>query len=356
MKRLLPALALLVSFAIGVCHAATPLLLYKFNEGSGTTATDTSTGTAASGTITPGASGAWDTSLGANKTGYNFNGTGTGTTASLSGTKVQTALTSTTKLTLELVFDSAASTSTYDEFLKLSDGSGTGLVGATINHSQGGLIFSAGEGAFPNDCLIKYAIPTSGVIVLHVVIDSTQATAANRVLVYVAGSAVTPSIIDQLGLNATLDTTFNWSTSVLFFGEAGASPRKLYYAAIYSVALTSGQVSANATALAANNDADPNGTVTPTDNAIFMFAGEPGMDSALPALAWSAPPRIVPEARPAPIEVIDAALPWWAIRSVMVASTSGTGGTSGAGGATGKQATYEEYRRAHCRRFPDLCQ
>jgi len=238
---------------------ATPLLLYLFNEGTGATATDTSSGTALNATITPGASGAW-TTAGTNKVGYDFAGTGTGITGSLSGTKVNTALSGGTKITLELVFDSAASTSTYDEFLKITDGSSTGLIGATVNHSQGGLIFSAAEGAFPNDCLLKYAIPTSGVIVLHIVIDSTQASAGNRVLVYVAGSSVSPTIIDTLGLNAALDAAFNWSTSTLVFGEAGASPRKLYYAAIYASALTSGQVAANATALAANNDADPNGT------------------------------------------------------------------------------------------------
>ena len=271
-------LCALASVALG----ATPTLMYPYSAGTGTTLAETSAGTAANATITPGASGAWDTSLGANKTGYNFAGTATSVTGSLSGTKVQTALAGSTHVTLEIVLDSAGSTSTYDGYFKLADGSDTGFVGLTINHAQGGIIFSAGEGASPNNCSIKYAIPTSGVLVLHIVIDTAQATAANRVLVFVNGSSVTPTILTQIGLNVALDTALNWSTAVLKMGESGASPNgKTYFVALYASALSSGVVAAHATSLAANNDADPNGTAATLDG--FMFAQD---------WNWS-PPRCV---------------------------------------------------------------
>jgi hypothetical protein len=293
-KRLAAGLALICALT-SAAGAATPLLLYTYSAGSGTTIADTSIGTAADVTATPGVSGAWDTSLGANKTGYNFASTATSVSGSLSGTKVQTALAGLQTVTVEMVIDSAQASNTYDGFLKLADGSDTALFGVTINQGQGGLIFSAGEGNFPNDCAIKYAIPTSGVYVLTVVVDSTQATAANRVLVYVNGTVQTPTILDQLGLNVALDSGVNWSTVVLRMGEAGASPQgKNYYTAVYASALASGTVSANATVLASNNDADPNAASSPT-----FFGDPPGMwmmarsvfpDWAGLAMQW-APPR-----------------------------------------------------------------
>lgn len=244
---------------------ATPLLIWDFREGSGTTVNDRSSGTPANVTLTPGASGAWDTSRGANKTGYNFAGTATGVTGSLSGTKVQTALSGSTTVTIEFVIDSAASASTYDEYFKLQDGSGNGVVGITVNHSQGGLLFSAGEGNSPNDCSIKYAIATSGIIVGHVTLNTGTAAATDRPKVYIAGSRVTPTVVDQVGLNVTVDQGVNWSTSKANFGEAGAVINgKVYYLAIYATELSAAEVAANAAALASNDDADPNsaGAVT----------------------------------------------------------------------------------------------
>src|SRR3569623_980699 len=271
MRRLLPSLALLASLWAASAQAAAPVLLYTCSAGSGTTLADTSTGTALTATITPGASGAW-TTAGTNRVGYDFAGTGTSVTATLASTKVNTALAGLQKVTLEVVIDSAASTSTYDSYFVVSDGSSVGLVGIVVNHGAGGLFADAGDGNSPNAGNIRYAIPTSGVLVIHLVVDSTQATAANRFLIYVNGAVVTPTIIDQIGLNVALDTGFNWSTATVKMGESGASARKLYYAALYATALTSGQVSANATALAVNNDADPNGAVAVPDNALFMFS------------------------------------------------------------------------------------
>jgi len=166
-------------------------------------------------------------------------------------------------MTLEIVIDSSLSTATYDSYFQIVDGSSVSIIGLTVNHSQGGVIFSAAEGAFPNDCLLKYAIPTSGVLVLHFAIDSLQATPTNRVLMYVNGSPVSPTIIDQLGLGAVLDATFNWLTGNVTMGAVGASPSGVtYYAALYASTLSPSQVAANAAALAANNDQNPNASAT----------------------------------------------------------------------------------------------
>lgn len=240
---------------------ATPLLAYKFNEAaSGTAPTailDSSAGTALNATITYGVSGAW-TSIAAGR-GLNYGGTATSVSGSLSGTKVQTALAGSTAVTVEWCIDSALSATTYDSYLEIVDGSSTHVISMTINHSQGGLIFSAAEGAFPNDCLIKCTIPTSGVLVIHVVVDSTQATAGNRVKVYVNGSLQSITIVDQIGLNAALDAGFNWSTATLTMGAVGASPLGITYEGyVYASALNSTEVAAHATSIAANNDADPN--------------------------------------------------------------------------------------------------
>ena len=252
-----------------------PIVQWDFREGSGTTANDRAPGTAQNVTLTPGASGAWDTSGGANKTGYNFAGTASGITGLLTSTKVQTAFAGATTATLEFAIDSAASTSTYDEYFKLQDGSGNGIIGITVNHSQGGLLMSASEGSSPNDGSLKYAIATSGIIIGHMVVDSTQATAANRVRLYIAGSAVTPTIVNQLGLNAALDQGVNWSTVRANFGEAGALiGGKVRYLCLYGGAGTAAEVAANAANLANNDDADPN-VVAAVDGWISRFRAKP---------------------------------------------------------------------------------
>jgi hypothetical protein len=241
--------------------ATAPILIWDFREGTGTTVNDRSAGTAANITLTPGASGVWDTSGGSNKTGYNFAGTASGITGLLTSTKVQTALSATKVVTLEFVIDSAASTSTYDEYFKLQDGSGNGIFGITVNHAQGGLLMSASEGSSPNDCSVKYAIATSGIIVGHFTVNSATATAIDRPKLYIAGSRVTPTVVDQIGLNVALDQGVNWSTVKAYLGEAGALiGGKIRYLAIYAYEMNATDVAANATALASNDDADPNST------------------------------------------------------------------------------------------------
>lgn len=247
----------------------TPLLLYLFNEASsGTTPTlidDTSTGTPANATITYGASGAW-ANIGAGD-GLNYAATASAVTAALTGTKVQTAISGSLVATVELVVDSTLSASSYDEYFSLHDNSGNVIVDVTINQVQGGLIFGVANAAG----VIKYAVPLSGVYVLHVVVDTSQATAANRILVYVNGTPVTPSIIFQVPQNTAIDTGVNWANTVQSLGGfLGAQfPNGLiYYAALYATALTSGQVATNAAALASNNDADPNNAVS--TNPVFF--------------------------------------------------------------------------------------
>lgn len=309
---------------------ATPLLAYKFNEASSGTAPtailDSSAGTALNATITYGVSGAW-TSIAAGR-GLNYGGTATSVSGSLSGTKVQTALAGSTAVTVEWCIDSALSATTYDSYLEIVDGSSTHVISMTINHSQGGLIFSAAEGAFPNDCLIKCTIPTSGVLVIHVVVDSTQATAGNRVKVYVNGSLQSITIVDQIGLNAALDAGFTWSTATLTMGAVGAAPLGITYEGfIYASALNSTEVSAHATAIAANNDADPNAAaqVPYRRPAPLVTVDEEYTPPRRPRVTASgiAPATFVPYRRPPPFQEPDQQFLFMGMRSATIQSGPG---------------------------------
>ncbi len=257
---------------------ATPLLLYKADEASsGTTPTtvgDSSAGTALPLTITYGTGAAWK-SIGAGKgLGWATSGNTGAVSGALNGTKVETALAGATKATWELVIDPGSDAA--NEVLAYFGGTGaypimfgiqriaTGEIIVNINGGQAG-----------------YYTISSGVSVITVVVDTDQATPADRVVLYQDGSPIAPFLTSYPAQHQAIDALqTDYSQNVIALGCYSdptiqpATGSSVYYAALYASALSSGTVAANATALAANNDADPSGGAAPPDsNALFFGAG-----------------------------------------------------------------------------------
>ena len=248
----------------------TPLLLYVMNEAaSGTTPTnvlDSSSGTAVNLPITYTGTSAW-TSAGGGR-GLTIQGaTGGGTwckSASLSGSKVDTALAGTTKCTLEFVVTASGTPANFEEIGGWNNpgvDDGVTLFRDNANNKLQVWSLLNGDGTQMAE---SSAGLSAGRHVIHVVIDTTQATAANRVKIYVDGTDVTTSTSAPTQ-NSTLvvgarffvlgdDPSHTFGTN-MWTGT-------IWYAALYAAALTAGEVSTNSTALTSNDDANPNATVT----------------------------------------------------------------------------------------------
>lgn len=251
----------------------TPLWQCLFNEAASGTApasiVDTSAGTAVNLTPSYGTGAAW-TSIAAGR------GLGTGTHAgsgegvnatllvssALNGTKIATALNGATAYTIELVINVPAGAAT---------GGGTIMVIAPTDLADSGLgdIYKAAsahtwEFYFPGGVSPGWtnAAPTAGTTtVVHSVVDTTQATQANRFRLYYGGSAQTPTLGAGVAQNTTATVDATRYIALCDARDRGwCTTATIYYAAIYASALTAGECAANATALAAANDADPNAT------------------------------------------------------------------------------------------------
>jgi hypothetical protein len=113
---------------------------------------------------------------------------------------------------------------------------------------------------------------TSGRNVIHLVIDSTLATAADRAKFYLNGAFMTPVFTNATVVqNSTL--ALNTDHDLIFFnrGDTGTFTRSpqgnLYYAALYNKALTTDEINVNYSALITNGD-DTEGT-----GVIFNYEG-----------------------------------------------------------------------------------
>jgi len=289
--------ALVVVLYASAALAATPLLLYLFNEASsGTTPTtihDTSVGPVGDLTITYGLAAAW-TSVTAGD-GLNYAFTGTSVSAALTSTKVQTALQGATKVYFETVVDAAGQASAYGNYFTIEDNSGDTVIGMIINHAQGGVILNWSNGAG----IAKAVLPTSGVFHLRCEIDNTQAVGTDRAKFWINGPPVASGSVTWVAtpaLNLAIDTdgttAVNWTQAkVKISGDVSGdvSSGITYFAAIYTASPGD-----NSTALLANNDANPN-TSTPTINKGSLFFGAGGMTwnwspvdvvTAYPAIPW----------------------------------------------------------------------
>ena len=275
---------------------ATPLLLYKLDQAaSGTTPTnvnDTSAGTALNLPISYGTATAW-TSIAAGD-GINFDGTGSAVSASLSATKVATALAGATKCTLEFVVNTS-SASNFKAIGGIQSNAFDDICDVSIGGASAQISFNWTGGAVAFDCPL-------GLRHIMVVLDTTQASSTNRILAYIDGSAAAvnslPTPPTYPALNAALDAGFtNWANNRFSLGcltNAAGNPftGPIYFAAMYAAALTSADAAAHSAALLANNDADPNaGTV----------AQAPFRRRAMDLSAWDVDDQPAPRRRVSPV-------------------------------------------------------
>lgn len=243
---------------------ATPVVLYKFNEGSGTSVSDTSAGTAVNLALTNGTGSAW-TSIASGNGWATGTHTGNDTTiacksAALNGTKIETALNGATSMTYEFVINVPAGGATGGGGVVDLVGTVGGLIGIYKKANA-----HTWELWFPDNTSTEgYTVPmpTAGTTTtVHMTVDTTSAVAANRVplvryndvsqtVTTVAGTAQnTAQTINSAYklLVANLDESVGWTTTATW-----------YYLAIYSSVLSAADITAHTAALAANNNAVPN--------------------------------------------------------------------------------------------------
>ena len=156
----------------------------------------------------------------------------------------------------------------------------------TAGNSGGGRIFGVNGRAGQNgECIMRFNTSSGGGLtpmwddiarglwiigassgrrVYHLVFDTTQATASNRVLIYVngsvqaatsAGTTITQNSTLSLGSNLDL-TMFNRENSGSYDRSIGGT---IFYAAIYSSALSSTNVADNYAVLTADDDTPAGG-------------------------------------------------------------------------------------------------
>lgn len=264
-----------------------PLLLYKFNEASSgqvpTSVADSSPGSPSDLTITYGTgTAAWEAIAAGDGlfTGVHHGNDAGGTrVAGQIGTKVSTALAATKTVTWEFVItvpDGVATDSGLIFDIASSSGSPQGLGGIYkfpfgnhfLIYDTAGL--DLGRVGFP---------PTGVPTVVHVVIDTSQAVADDRIIVYYNGVPQFVTTINVLPQNTT------WSpSSTDYCALLGGPPvgtlddvitATVYYAAVYSSALTVTQVLGRAFFLGNNNDYDPNSAVLMVESGPFSNYNDP---------------------------------------------------------------------------------
>ncbi len=311
MKRFLVASAVAAAvFGAAVpAGADTPLVMYKYDQASSgtspTTINDTATGTAVNLTAGYGTAGAW-TSITAGK-GRTYDGTSGSAdiSGSLASTKVATSLSGITTATMEAVIDTTgdpngASILSFDT-TSIKDLFYISTVSAA---THGG---TSAIGISYNDAFVGFCPETAvGLHVLHVVADTGQATAANRILCYIDGASVALTSATYPAQNTAVDALgTNYANNRLCVAcdgntTIGLAAIKIYFVALYATVMSSGTVSSHSTALLANNDADPNSS--------SGTAGKPGMDfgAAPSAWNWAPPPCVTGGASPTRILVEDA--------------------------------------------------
>lgn len=93
-------------------------------------------------------------------------------------------------------------------------------------------------------------------LVLHVVIDTTQAVATDRVLVYVNGSLISPTVNANPTLNATISLPAGSKMQIINRNAGWGNPLggAVFYTALYSSAFPQGDVTANYNRLIADDD------------------------------------------------------------------------------------------------------
>ena len=169
---------------------------------------------------------------------------------SVNGTKIVLVLDPSTTFTLEVVADLQSVGAGENRFLSVANGTATYGSIALITNDLVTLRLHLGTAA------ITWSVPwAQGKLVIHTVVDTNQTTAADRALLYVDGTPATRTggTSPTLGYTAPILTT-----DYLAVGNvegAGRSPGgSVYYAAIYTTALSPVQVAGNVQRLTANDD------------------------------------------------------------------------------------------------------
>jgi hypothetical protein len=175
----------------------------------------------------------------------------------ITATKVYTALHGSMTATVEAVVDVlAVDTGSYGSPIVSIKASGAseGLVLQSSNPAELTLIWHGGAN------IATWAVPlsSSGRIVLHAVLDTTQASAPARTMLYVNGAPSALSGGQTPAQNATIDLT---AATAFVVGSGVTSSLSIagniYYLAMYSSALSASEVAANAALLQGSDDAPP---------------------------------------------------------------------------------------------------
>lgn len=260
-----------------------PLLLYKFNEASSGQAPasvlDSSPGAPSNLTITYGTgTAAWDSIAAGDGlfTGVHHGNDANGTRVTGQvGTKVSSAL-------------AATKTATWEFVVQIPDGTslGAGLIFDVTNsggttRGLGGIYKRASENTWelydPSGTLsysFTAPITAAGIsVTVHVVVDTAQAVAADRVTVYFNGVSQFLNVISAFALNSTWSPSSTDYCTMLGGPAVGTlnnvTQGTLYYAALYSSALTVTQVLGRSFFLQNNNDYDPNAAVLMVESGPF---------------------------------------------------------------------------------------
>lgn len=238
---------------------ATAAALFLFSEGTGTSIGDTAAGTPVNLTATLGTGGSWAAS---NGNGIAF-GTGAAGAVSgaLNGTKIATAFSGLKTAALEVRCNMTRSGAT-ETLIYFGD---TGTAAGLMLQNDFGVITVYVCGAYVGSFDVGTGLHT-----YHLAVDTTQATAANRVILYKDAVAATMSGASYPAQNTAIDVGItSYASNRLCVGCEGTTSGTqvqsgtIYEACFYSTTISSVEASANHTALAANNDADPNGPAPP---------------------------------------------------------------------------------------------
>lgn len=220
--------------------------------------------------ITYGATSAWSSiAAGNGLTGNNLTQRLRCGSASLTGTKIGTALNGLKKISLEFVvsLDAMVGTELYTPFLFINDDTSSYPLIAHWVRSGGVVqleLWSNSIGLDPTPIVITGALPASPTVV-RIDIDTAQVTAGNRCKVWYNGSLQTIA-----SGTVTQDATFPITGTVKLWthgfdggwGEDGIKGT-LYYLSLDDVVPSTD----NSTNLLADNDADPSGPPPPTFSA-----------------------------------------------------------------------------------------
>ncbi len=170
------------------------------------------------------------------------------------GTKIQTTLDGSTKASLEVVVRIDAVNSNTSRLIHIGDSSESGYF--TLSTNPTNIFFNLfGDGTLRG----QWGAPWDGTRkVFHLVYDSTQATAADRVKLYQDGVLQSKTGGTDPPLNETISVP-NLKYFAIGNRELGGRSvdGDITYAAVYDGALSASDISSQATALLANDDSGP---------------------------------------------------------------------------------------------------